>query len=350
MARDRNSSIEILRILAMVMIVVGHFGVQSLIATAGDPCNRAVVGFIGSGGRLAVNIFLLIGTWFMVDAPFRPERIIKIYLQVALYTIPLTILMIVLGMAGDARNIIQGLLPFFGRPLWFATAYISLIALTPFLNQVFRLDNVNLGRLVGVLLFCFSAVSTIPSFTAAEYPAELAWFLLVYIFMGWAKRTMFFDRLPSKWWSFALGFGILFALSAARKVPGVDWAASYWLDHLPTLPNFIVAVLIFNFFRSVNLGSVRIVNWMSSSVFAVYIVHQTPAFRECLWNVLWRAETLASAPRVFFVVWLFAMLMALFMIVTAIDRIYRIRLQRLIERSSLYERALLSLNRIYCNL
>lgn len=85
-------------------------------------------------------------------------------------------------------------------------------------------------------------------------------------------------------------------------------------------------------------------------MFAVYIVHQTPAFRECLWNVLCQAETLASAPLVFFVCGILGMLIGLFVAVTIIDHIYRMPLQHLIEKSTLYEKALLALKRIYGNL
>lgn len=347
MSKERNSSFELLRLLAMVTIVIGHFSGQSFIATTGNPLNHAIADFIGAGGRIAVNEFLLVGTWFMVDATFKPERLLGLYVQVALYTIPLTVIMIVLGMSGGERNIIQGFLPFFGRPLWFATACISLIALTPFLNLAFRLNDCDLGRLVGLLVFFFSVVSTIPAFTAPEYPAEVAWFFVVYICMGWAKRTKFLDRLPSKWWSLILGGGMLLALSFARMLPVTARVAEYWLIHLPALPNILIAVLIFNFFRCLEVGSIRLVNLMASSVFAVYIVHQTPAFRECLWNVLCQAGALAASSRTSFVFELIGVVCCLFVSVTIVDHGYRIRAQRLIERSALFAYAVRTLNGIY---
>lgn len=347
--KERDSSFELLRLLAMAIIVVGHFSSQSLIAISGDPFNRTVADFIGAGSRIAVNVFLLVGVWFMVDAAFKPERMLRLYVQLALYTIPLTAVMWLLGMSGGHRNVIQGFLPFFGRPLWFVTAYMSLIALTPFLNLVFRLGDRSLGCLVGLLALLFSAVATVPAYTAPEYPAEVAWFVVVYVSMGWAKRTAWFDRLPSKWWSLALGGGMLLLLSVARMLPWTAGVAEYWLVHLPALPNVLVAVLIFNFFRSLKLGAVHSVNAMASSVFAVYIVHQTPAFRECLWNGLCGAGTLASAPRALFALGLIGVVIGIFIVVTIVDHAYRMRLQRLIERSHLFSRAARILNDVYMN-
>lgn len=36
--------------------------------------NGIINAFLGSGGRIAVNIFLLIGSWFMVDTTIRPIK------------------------------------------------------------------------------------------------------------------------------------------------------------------------------------------------------------------------------------------------------------------------------------
>ena len=277
---SRCSNFELLRILAMAVIVIGHFSGQSAIAETSVSTNRIVTTILGGGGRIAVNVFLVLGTWFMVDAKFKPERILRLYLQIALCSVPLTILMLFIGYAGGARNVIQGLLPFFGRPLWFATAYISLIALSPFLNRIFLLEEKFLSRLVFVIGFVFVAVATIPSYTAPEYLADFAWFVVVYVTVGWAKKARAFGCLPSKWMSLTLGVGLCVTLSLAQLHPLLKWVASYWNVHLQSIPNILSAVLVFNFFRLLAPKSVRWVNWLASSTFSVYIVHQVPAFRE----------------------------------------------------------------------
>jgi len=56
--------------------------------------------------------------------------------------------MLAIGEAGSVRNVIQGCVPFFGRSVWFASAYISLMALTPFLNRILEWPRPVLSRLV----------------------------------------------------------------------------------------------------------------------------------------------------------------------------------------------------------
>ena len=66
MSATRQSNFELLRILAILMVIIGHFIRQSGLLES----EVATTGFIniilGSAGRIAVNIFLLIGSRFMV--------------------------------------------------------------------------------------------------------------------------------------------------------------------------------------------------------------------------------------------------------------------------------------------
>ena len=55
--KQRNSNIELLRILAMFMIVSGHFIGQSGIAKCNQSLDEFGLIFFGSGMRIAVNVF-----------------------------------------------------------------------------------------------------------------------------------------------------------------------------------------------------------------------------------------------------------------------------------------------------
>lgn len=344
---ERRSSFELLRIVAMSVIVIGHFCGQSAIAGLAGTEKGVLALLLGGGGRIAVNVFLLLGSWFMVNAAFRPERLLRLYLQVALYSIPLTMVMLVTGYAGCARNVIQGLLPFFGRPLWFATAYISLVALTPYLNRIFLLEDKALSRLVLVVGFVFATVATIPSYTAPEYLADFSWFVVMYVFVGWAKRTQAWERLPGKWMSLALGGGLMMALSLAQLHPLTAWVAGYWNVHLQCLPNILSAVLIFNFFRLSDFGVCKWINWLSRASFSVYIVHQVPAFLGYEWNVVFRSEKLMNLPAAWFAVALLAVPLSLFVVLAIVDRLYFRIAERAIERTAAFETIVRFLRRLY---
>ena len=79
----------------MLAIVSGHFVGQSGILDNANGINEFILYIIGFGQRIAVNIFLIIGTWFMVDRDFKAKRVVKLYSQVFIYTVTITTIMLI---------------------------------------------------------------------------------------------------------------------------------------------------------------------------------------------------------------------------------------------------------------
>ena len=327
----RKSNFELLRVLAILMVVMEHFIRQSGLLETETGTNGAINTFLGSGGRIAVNVFLLIGSWFMVDSTFRPGKAIKLYLETAFYCIPITLVMAYLGMAGEARNILQGLLPFFGRPVWFASAYISLILLTPFLNMAFMLSPRKQFRLVIMLFVLFCLASTIPSFSNIDYIADFSWFCVLYVTVGWVKGNNILEKLNFNRWVYALMAILIYVgLCFAARSAMLSWVANYWLDNIRTAPNIACALCLFMFFRKIDIGSIRLVNFFAKSTFAVYVVHQIPAFREFEWKTLCGAASLVELPSSMYALSILGISVAVFAAITAVDAA-RIALFSMIE-------------------
>lgn len=185
---QRNSNIEGLRIIAMSFIVMGHFIAQSGYSDQFLSINSFILKCLGSGSRIAVNIFLLISVWYMVDSCFQAKKILKTYAQVWLFSAPLTLI----ALSVDVQNIsikaaAQGFFPFIGRGLWFASAYITLILFKPFLDMILQWEKRQRSLFVILLLFFISFVSTLPDMQNA-YVCDSMWFLVVYLTVGDFKR------------------------------------------------------------------------------------------------------------------------------------------------------------------
>lgn len=76
----RSSNIELLRIIAMFMVVLGHYYVKggfpddSLMTTS-----KLVMQFLGSWSKIAVDIFVIISGYFLVTQKFRWKKIWKFF-------------------------------------------------------------------------------------------------------------------------------------------------------------------------------------------------------------------------------------------------------------------------------
>lgn len=294
---ERQSNLELLRIIAMLLIVAGHFAVQGGLIWAAAGKNQLFIMLAGSGQRVAVNMFLMIGAWFMVDAEFRASRILKLYGETAFYAVTITLLMVLSRADVPKQDIVRVAMPFFGRPLWFASAYISLLAAAPFLKKVLAWEQGELRRLLLVLFVLLSMASTVPGYKES-YVADLCWCMYIYLFIGAYKRNGH-QSGGSRWLLLTGGLGIYAALVLSRwlctiyspKYPflsaGVSLAEQYISD-IRSVPNFLCALMVFLFFLRTDIGRNKAINHISKSAFAVYAIHAVPAFHDFLWYRIYR--------------------------------------------------------------
>ena len=76
----RLSNIELLRIVAMLMVILGHYYVHGGIPEeAGLGVTKTVFQFLGSGSKIAVNIFVIISGYFLVTQKFNWMKVIRFF-------------------------------------------------------------------------------------------------------------------------------------------------------------------------------------------------------------------------------------------------------------------------------
>ena len=92
--KERSSNLELLRLLAMFCIVANHLVGQGDVLRDASGVNFLFSFFVGNAARISVNVFLIIGCWFMADASFRGSRFVKLWLEELFYTVILTLLMV----------------------------------------------------------------------------------------------------------------------------------------------------------------------------------------------------------------------------------------------------------------
>ena len=277
----RQSNFELLRILAMLAIVLAH------VLSEGGGLAHAPAGhlfpalLLGSAGRLAANVFLVLGCWFLVDAPFRGDRFFSLWARIFTYTAPISLAMILCGIAPWGKDAIRGFLPFFGRPLWFASAWLSLLVAAPFLHGFFAWSRARQRAALIVFFMLFSFASTIADFREG-YLCDTIWFGYVYLFVGYLKKSTGLAT-GRAWPCLAAGALVYTALVAAKFLcvsrgwPGRDLVDRFLID-LKSIPNFFCALATFLFFARIDLGRNRWINALAKPAFSVYVFHQVPVF------------------------------------------------------------------------
>jgi peptidoglycan/LPS O-acetylase OafA/YrhL len=114
----RNSSIELLRIIVMVMIVFSHFAVHGGFTSSATVITfpRLWFNLMVMGGKLGVDVFVIISGYFLIDNDtgfFELRKIAKFWGQVFFYSI---VLFIIGGLAGITDMSIKSLVKAFMPP------------------------------------------------------------------------------------------------------------------------------------------------------------------------------------------------------------------------------------------
>lgn len=298
---QRNSNVELLRIISMFAIICGHFVGQSGDFIFNNSVNDFLLIFISSGSRIAVNVFLLIGVWYMVDSKFSSKRILKLYLQVYFYTSIITIIMLIVTKANlPIKETVYGFVPFLGRCVWFASAYIFLLLFKPFLDKILNWNKKELLVFIIMFLFLMSFVSTILSNNATGFLCDTIWFGAVYLLIGFIKKYP--PKLKiNKNTLFFIGWGGYSILAIIKYYVSVtddknliykilDRAVGFYQGDIKTVPNFLIAFCIFYWVINLRERHSKIINFMSASTFSVYIIHQVPVFYPFMWANIFMAE------------------------------------------------------------
>ena len=191
--KPRQSNFELLRLLSMLAIVAGHLFVEGRLVAHATPGTLLPCLLLGSGARVATNLFVLLGCWFLVGStlPGSPDfapgrRWWRLHFTVLCWAAPLTVAALALGAHPGPKDALRGFLPFVGRPLWFASAWMSLLLLVPFLRHALALPARRLGALVAVGGILLVLNSTIADFREG-YLTDTFWFAWAYLFLGWFR-------------------------------------------------------------------------------------------------------------------------------------------------------------------
>lgn len=329
MQKVRNSNIEMLRILAMLAIIAGHMTHQTEVLNCTSGSQLLLSYIAGSGHRIGVNLFLLIGTWFLVESSFKAERILKLYGQMAFYTISISVVILLLDLPHSDVDIIRCFMPFTLRPVWFGSAYIAMLLLIPFMNHIPQSGG---GKFMVMILFVLiSAFSTITPKMWDNYICSFVWFAFIYLAMRQLK-TSIQSFHANKWVVLSLGF-FLYIVLAYGEFKDVPIAKQY-IDDFKSVPNLLISLCIFYFFIRLDVKTSKCINWFAGSAFAVYIVHQTPNFYEILWNKVYQVSSWIGSD--WFILYLFTYVLLTYIWIVLFDQVRKKLLEPIWVNSHVY--------------
>ena len=141
----RQANFELLRIVAMLMIIVLHYLNKGEMLTD-YTTDRTVINYAAHLTEafciVAVNCYVLLAGYFLVESAWRPGRIVSLAGQILFYSVLIPVVLLCAGVVPAAElsvyDWLNYVLPVETEHYWFATSYVIMYLFAPFLAAGIR--------------------------------------------------------------------------------------------------------------------------------------------------------------------------------------------------------------------
>lgn len=304
--KKRKSNIELLRIVAMLMIVMHHYAVHGGWAFTPEMSgNKLFLQLFSCGGKIGVDIFVIITGYFMITSSFKLKKLWKLVSQIWFYGLLILAFAVYKHLDSvNFANVVHSVLPL-GQTNWFAYTYLLLYIFIPFLNPCLQGLERRIYRL-GLML------------------ATVIWFLIPTIYNIWPKLPyldMGLSPLLMFFYLYALGaylrmYGHEFFKDKAGKMIVLGFGgilAGYLLVDFLMIAHHSFEERVFYFsgdnifalcagcglfvyFAELNMSYHKYINLLASTTFGIYLLHDSDLLRTYLWHhVFHNADLYTSA-------------------------------------------------------
>ncbi|QOQ78804.1 acyltransferase [Aerococcus urinaeequi] len=297
----RQQNFELLRIIAMFMIVVSHvithYIMKADIEISG--VNNFLLSLVRAVIYICVNVYIIITGYFSVNSKqLKIKKIMNVALLPGFISAMLLMVLMVFGVADfDIWRILGKLFATFRGEYWFISNYFALCLFIPFLNKIIHTISKKeyqhflfLSTLVGVVWPFFVVNQEIISINSGF---SLIFFMYLYFVGAYIRLYGAFIKDFTRN-QYLLGYLTLALITGFLQyfLPDVDF-----LNYNGPF-EFIMSYCIFMYIRQIKVKSVRI-NTIAAYTLSVYLVHEQSEVREFIWNLPFIHQIIQWSPFTF---------------------------------------------------
>lgn len=274
----RQSNFELLRILAMLMVLSLHanflsIGTPQKMEFLSDGPNAWARTIFESFSIVAVNVFVLISGWFGIRTTIK--GVAKYLFQCLYFSMGIWFVFLLIGHADVFPSCLYSFF-FCYSEYWFVQSYLLLYLLAPVLNQFIKTSS---KRIAGFVIGSFLIFQIIYGFTCWDPTLNRGYstisFLWLYLLARFMNRYNLLEKAKRLNWFEILTCCIILnsVLSYIVSVYEIDLISVFAYNSPIIILQSISFLVIFS---KIQFGVNRLINWISISCFAVYLGHFNP--------------------------------------------------------------------------
>lgn len=328
MKTERKTSIELMRILCILMVIGGHYYYHGGWIEGISEGNTIFLKIFGGGSKLAVNCFVLITGYFA--AGLQTKRVISLIRDRWFYSVFLTIVLVLGGICTlNMKLIVNTLFPLLTCRHNYITVFVMLYFFIPFLNKAIEnWGKENIKHFLLVATFFMSVVPSIyPTFSNNTY-VYLLW--MIYLFYIGRYLGMYKPKVP---WKICLPVSILLLMIATFIIePMTMYGENYAIGMQYSILLLFASISTVGFFSNLKIPQSKFINRLSKSTFAVYILHDDPSVRGYIWENVFCNSQYGMSNRL----WMhfFLSVLCIYVVCVIIDKVYRVSIYKLMCKIS----------------
>ena len=300
--KGRQVNFELLRIVAMFMVVVLHYLIKggaeiSLVEDTGIV--NLLVWFVKGLCIVAVNLYVLLSGYFLLEARWKFSKVAELWLQVMFYSVGVPLVCLALGI-GEVSNWgiydwINVIFPVQMEHYWFATAYMVLYLFVPVLSAGVKHITKQQHQLViaGLLLFFSIPKTILPMLIPTDrYGYDFGWFMCLFMIAAYIRLygISFFNNKRKSVFIYFVTITVIWAGSVicgilSRKGLPLAYMMDmfYCYNHIFVLAASVALFYGFKYLQIQNGKIASVICMISPYVFGVYLLHENLAVRN-LWQ------------------------------------------------------------------
>lgn len=308
--KKKNSSIELLRIVAMFFIVLGHYTTHGGFSNVIDEMNfnSTYLSCIALFGGISCYIFSLITGFYMVDNNsnflMQYKRFFKLLSQLLFYSLCALLFLMLLkafnflqndsNLALNSTSIVHCFFPiFFGN--WYFKTYLYFMLFIPFINKTInsiqRIEHMVLAYVAFITWCIINNLAIMDSLYGS-----LGMMFTMYLIGSYIKKYKNRFKINNTLYlSIALFSSLLkIVIQILYHISSVNaflvamenvFGSFNVMDCIDSLLSCIIAIYLFLFFSNFDFQNKKI-DAIASSTSGIYLLHDNDYFRYLIWIVI----------------------------------------------------------------
>jgi len=293
--KQRDSNLELYRIISMLMIVSHHYVVNSGLTSADGPIFAAPLSLrslflllFGAWGKTGINCFVMITGYFMCKSNITAKKFAKLVCEWLFYRYLLYAVFWISGyLPFTLKTAVLGIVPITQIGVGFTSCFVMFFLAIPFLNVLVQhLNEKQHLYLLALTGFVYIFLGTAHRVTM-NY---VSWFMVLYFIASYIRLypKKIFGNTKIWGWMTLVSFALsaVSVLSATWLGTKLDRNLSYFfVQDSNTFLAVTNGVFSFLFFKNLKIPYSKFINSVAASTFGVLCIHaHSDAMRQWLWR------------------------------------------------------------------